>query len=111
MKRFGQVIGVKPEKFQEYVDAHAAVWPEVLDMITQCNIKNYSIYHHNNTLFSYFEYHGDDFDADMRSLLEEHAGRVLPEDPEASLILQKPTDADLHEGVLLTCSGRRSGSV
>ena len=45
MKRLGQVIKVKPEKFQEYTEAHADVWPEVLAMITQCNIKNYSIYH------------------------------------------------------------------
>jgi L-rhamnose mutarotase len=68
MKRFGQLIGVKPEKLQEYVEAHAGVWPEVLDMITQCNIKNYSIYHHNHTLFAYFEYHGDNFDADMQKM-------------------------------------------
>ena len=71
MKRFGQVIGVKPEKFQEYAEAHAAVWPEVLDMITQCNIKNYSIYHHNNKLFAYFEYHGSDFDADMQKMADD----------------------------------------
>ena len=68
MKRFGQVIGVKPEKFQEYVEAHAAVWSEVLDMITQCNIKNYSIFHHNSKLFAYFEYHGNDFDVDMQKM-------------------------------------------
>ena len=68
MKRFGQIIGVKPEKFQEYAEAHAAVWPEVLEMITLCNIKNYSIFHYNNKLFAYFEYHGNDFDADMQKM-------------------------------------------
>lgn len=68
MKRFGQVIGVKPGALEEYTMAHAAVWPEVLDMITQCNIKNYSIFHHNNVLYAYFEYHGDDFEADMAKM-------------------------------------------
>jgi len=33
MKRFGQVIRIKPERFEEYRAAHAQVWPEVLDMI------------------------------------------------------------------------------
>ena len=70
MKRYGMVIGLKPEKIEEYKKLHAAVWPDVLKMIAQCNIRNYSIYlrrlpdgHHY--LFSYFEYTGRDFDADM----------------------------------------------
>ncbi len=27
MKRFGQIIGVKPEHFERYKKYHAAVWP------------------------------------------------------------------------------------
>lgn len=65
MKRYGMVLGVKPEKFEEYKQLHAAVWPEVLATISACNIRNYSIYHKDGLLFSYFEYHGDDFAADM----------------------------------------------
>ena len=65
MQRFGQLIGVKPEKLEEYVRYHAAVWPEILDMIRQCNIRNYSIFHKDHLLFAYFEYVGDDFAADM----------------------------------------------
>ena len=68
MKRFGQIIGVRPERFQEYAEAHAAVWPEVLDMIKQCNMQNYSIYHYDGKLFAYFEYVGDDFEADMAKM-------------------------------------------
>jgi L-rhamnose mutarotase len=34
-------------------------------MIHACNIRNYSIYLRNHILFSYFEYHGSDFAADM----------------------------------------------
>ena len=68
MKRYGQIIGVKPEHFEEYKKYHAAVWPVVLKMITACNIRNYSIYHKDNQLFAYFEYHGTDFAADMAKM-------------------------------------------
>lgn len=68
MKRYGQIIKVKPEHFEEYKKYHADVWPDVLKMITNCNIKNYSIYHFDNQLFAYFEYHGIDFDADMEKM-------------------------------------------
>ena len=44
MKRYGQVLGIKPEYIEEYSRLHAAVWPEVLKMIHDCNIRNYSIY-------------------------------------------------------------------
>jgi L-rhamnose mutarotase len=68
MKRYGMAINLKPEKLQEYKQYHAAVWPGVLDMIRQCNIRNYSIYHKDGWLFSYFEYHGDDYQADMEKM-------------------------------------------
>ena len=68
MKRFGQIIGVDPEQFEKYREYHAAVWPEVLEMITACNIRNYSIFHKDNLLFAYMEYTGDDFDADMAKM-------------------------------------------
>lgn len=68
MRRFGQIIGIKPEHIEEYEKLHADVWPEVLKMIEECNIRNYSIYRDNNMLFAYFEYHGDDFDADMAKM-------------------------------------------
>lgn len=70
MKRYGSVIGVRAEKIEEYKRLHAAVWPGVLKMIAQCNIRNYSIYLRKmpdgkHYLFSYFEYVGSDFKADM----------------------------------------------
>jgi len=43
MKCYGSVIGVRPEKLEEYKKLHAAVWPAVLDMIREVNIRNYSI--------------------------------------------------------------------
>jgi L-rhamnose mutarotase len=57
-----------PENLEEYKRWHSAVWPEVADMITQCNIRNYSIYQKDNYLFSYFEYYGKDFKADMAKM-------------------------------------------
>jgi L-rhamnose mutarotase len=68
VKRYGMVIKVKPEELDEYRAYHADVWPDVLDMISRCNIRNYSIYHKDGWLFSYFEYHGEDFQADMEKM-------------------------------------------
>ena len=68
MKRYGMVIKVRPGKLDEYKKLHAAAWPGVLKMITDCNIRNYSIYHKDGYLFSYFEYHGADFKADMAKM-------------------------------------------
>jgi L-rhamnose mutarotase len=70
VKRYGSVIGVKEEKLEQYNDLHANPWPEVNSMLKECNIRNYSIYLRrmpdgNHYLFSYFEYTGDDFEADM----------------------------------------------
>jgi L-rhamnose mutarotase len=68
MQRFGQVIGVRPGKLEEYKKLHAAVWPDVLKMIGECNIRNYSIYYRDGLLFAYFEYTGDNFEADMAKM-------------------------------------------
>ncbi|HCO94961.1 MAG TPA: L-rhamnose mutarotase [Phycisphaerales bacterium] len=73
MTRYGSVIGVRPEKLEEYKRLHADVWPDVLKMIEQCNIRNYSIYlgeleKDKYYLFSYFEYTGHDFKADMAKM-------------------------------------------
>jgi L-rhamnose mutarotase len=71
MKRFGQVIGIRPEAFDRYVGYHAAVWPDVLRTIRDCNIRNYSIFHRDGLLFAYFEYVGADFAADMRKMADD----------------------------------------
>ena len=67
MERMGQVIGLKPEAVEEYRRIHAEVWPEVLDLISACNITNYTIFlrEPENLLFAYWEYLGTDFAADM----------------------------------------------
>ena len=73
MTRYGSVIGIREEKIDEYRKLHAAAWPGVLAMIEECNIRNYSIYLRRlpdgkHYLFSYFEYVGEDFAADMAKM-------------------------------------------
>ncbi|MBV9614231.1 MAG: L-rhamnose mutarotase [Ktedonobacteraceae bacterium] len=71
MRRIGQIINVKPEAIEEYERIHAAVWPEVLATISACNIRNYSIFRYGTLLFAYFEYVGDDLDADMAKMAQD----------------------------------------
>ena len=57
-----------PEQEVEYVRYHEEVWPDVLRVIAECEIRNYSIFLSNGFLFSYFEYNGSDYEADMRKM-------------------------------------------
>ena len=73
MQRYGMVIGLRADKLEEYKRLHAAVWPDVLRTIEKCHIRNYSIYLRRledgrHYLFSYFEYTGSDFAADMAKM-------------------------------------------
>ena len=73
MKRYGNVLGLRADKIEEYKKLHTAVWPGVLKTIKDCNIRNYSIYLRKLDdgqyyLFSYFEYTGSDFAADMAKM-------------------------------------------
>ena len=82
MRRYGMIIGLVKDKIEEYRSLHAAAWPDVLRMIRQCHIQNYSIYLRTLEdgrpyLFSYFEYTGSDFEADMAKMAADpttHAG-------------------------------------
>ena len=64
MLRIGVTIGIKKDKIEEYKKLHSKVWPKVLENLTELNFKNYSIYLHNNVLFGYMEYHGNDIERD-----------------------------------------------
>ncbi len=73
VQRYGSVIGLRPEKIEYYKKLHAAAWPGVLKMIKQCNIRNYSIYLRELEpgkfyLFSYYEYTGKNYEADMAKM-------------------------------------------
>jgi L-rhamnose mutarotase len=70
VKRFGQVLRLRPDKLEEYERLHAAIWPEIAEAIGAAGIRNYSIFHFQGFLFGYFEYFGpdDELDARMRAL-------------------------------------------
>jgi len=70
MKRLGQVLGLRPERLEDYKRNHAAVWPEIAAAIRAAGIRNYSIFHFRGRLFGYFEYDGpeDQFEARMSTL-------------------------------------------
>ncbi len=71
MKRYGQIIKVKPEYLEKYKALHANPWPQINEKIKECKIQNYSIYYRDGFLFSYFEYVGDNFEEDMKRMSED----------------------------------------
>ena len=76
VQRYGSVIGLKGEKRELYNKLHDDPGPEVVSKLQECNIHNYSIYQAQLEkgkwyLFSYFEYTGEDFDADMKKMADD----------------------------------------
>jgi len=51
------------------------VWPGVEAALRAASVRNYSIFLRGDTLFGYFEYHGDDFEADMAGYHRRPQGR------------------------------------
>ena len=75
VERYGSVIGVKPEKLEYYKQLHANPWPTVNEALKEAHVRNYSIYLTQFDdgrwyLFSYLEYTGRNFEADMKKLGE-----------------------------------------
>ncbi len=73
VRRVASVLGLVPEHADDYLRHHRAVWPEVLATLSAANVTNYSIYRHGDLLFSYFEYRGTDYEADMARIAEDPA--------------------------------------
>ncbi|MEG0304410.1 MAG: L-rhamnose mutarotase [Oscillospiraceae bacterium] len=71
MQRIGQIIQIKPEHLKTYKALHASPWPEINAKIKECGISNYSIYQREGYLFSYFEYIGADYEADMQKMADD----------------------------------------
>jgi L-rhamnose mutarotase len=63
--RFASVIRLRPEKAAEYRALHAGAWDGVLAKLRDLHVRNYSIFFRDGLLFSYLEYDGTDFEADM----------------------------------------------
>jgi L-rhamnose mutarotase len=60
-QRSAFVLQVRPDRIEEYIDAHRHVWPEMLDALREAGIGNYTIFRHGNEMFGYFE--ADDVEA------------------------------------------------
>ncbi|KAI5848598.1 hypothetical protein DFP73DRAFT_541722 [Morchella snyderi] len=69
-RRIGQYVRLRPSALEEYKKIHAAVWPDVLKQIRECNIRDYSIFFDDKTytLFATFKYVGTDYEADMKKM-------------------------------------------
>ena len=80
MKRFGWVGKLKSNCVGRYIALHADAWPAVLARNVDCHLQNYSIYYKQlpsgeHLLFSYVEYTGDDFQADMQQMSSDPPNR------------------------------------
>ena len=72
-KFFGQIGRIKPECIEEYcrlheVDVYTEKWAGVLQLIRDCNIQNYNIFIEDDVVFGYYDYVGDDYEADMAKM-------------------------------------------
>ena len=68
-QRSAFVLRVRPDKIEEYVDAHRTVWPDMLQALTESGIRNYSIFRDGNQVFGYFE--SDDLEQAAEFLAKE----------------------------------------
>ena len=75
VKRVGMVIGISPEKIAEYKELHADSNPGVRDLLSKYHMHNFSIFLREIDgkwyEFGYYEYTGNDFEADMTKLAAE----------------------------------------
>ncbi|WP_425839066.1 L-rhamnose mutarotase [Microbacterium sp. PA5] len=75
IRRFGMAARLAPEKRAEYLELHANVWPGVEATITRCGIRNFTIFVLDDVILGYYEYVGDDYDADQARMAEDPVTR------------------------------------
>ena len=75
VRRFGMAARLVPEKRDEYLALHRDVWPGVAATITACGIRNFSIFVRGDVLIGYYEYVGDDYEADQARMAEDPVTR------------------------------------
>ena len=71
--RYGMAARLRPELREEYLALHRDVWPQVEAMITACGIRNFTIFVLGDVIFGYFEYVGEDYEADQARMAEDEA--------------------------------------
>ena len=67
MKRFGFKMKLTPGLKEEYRKRHNEIWPELVKLLKDAGIGNYSIFldEETNTLFAYQEQSGDNSSQDL----------------------------------------------
>ena len=68
MERICEMIKLRDEDRESYLKLHKKIWPEIAALIRDCNIRNYSIFERKGMLFAYYEYIGDNFEADIKKM-------------------------------------------
>jgi L-rhamnose mutarotase len=72
VKRVGMVVGLNPKDISDYKILHSDSNPGVRDLLNKYNMHNFSIFLHQIEgkwyEFGYYEYTGDDFEADMAKM-------------------------------------------
>lgn len=74
MPRYCFTLQVRPERKQEYVERHAAVWPEMLAALESTGWRNYSLFlRDDGLLVGYVE--SDDLDAALAAMADTDVNR------------------------------------
>ena len=55
MERYAWKAVVKEGCLEEYVRRHQEIWPELVELLKQAGVCNYSIWNVGNELFGYYE--------------------------------------------------------
>jgi len=71
MERYAWKARILPGKREEYIKRHDEIWPEMLELLREAGIRNYSIWQTGDELFGYYEC----------ALGTEHAARVQSGSP------------------------------
>ena len=80
--RIGGAIRLNPDMYQRYTQLHDCVWPEVLERMYQSNIRNFTLYYHEetHTLFSHFEWIGNQLQSQSDIEKEEELHALFDQD-------------------------------
>jgi L-rhamnose mutarotase len=89
-QRSAFVLRVKPDKIDEYVEAHAHVWPEMLQALRDAGIRNYTIFRAGYEVFGYFE--SDDLEG-AATYMEAQDVNARWQDAMAKLLEERVPDA------------------
>lgn len=68
MQKLASVIRLKPGTAETYKKLHAEASEEILEAHRRYHYTNFSIFLKDDTLFSYIEYTGDDWEEDQRRM-------------------------------------------